>query len=150
VWVSNKGNYKTISLPTGWETMFYTVKIKLYLSKPCRGSRGAAPLILIHGARWWVFNLMPRPLYPRKEQRHPLNRRLGGPQSRSGRFVEEKVCCPYRDANTGPSSPQHSNSLDLHSVDLPEKGTTCLKAYTQTAIKFRVAVWTHQTFQNLT
>ena len=38
------------------------------------------------GARWgWVGNATPRPLYPGKETRYPLNRSLGGPQGRSGR-----------------------------------------------------------------
>ena len=36
-----------------------------------------------------------------KELQCPLNRRLGGPQSRSGLdgFGEEKVCLPYKDLN---------------------------------------------------
>jgi hypothetical protein len=34
----------------------------------------------------------PRPLYPRgKSFRYPLDRRLDGPQSRSGRLEEEKI-----------------------------------------------------------
>jgi hypothetical protein len=40
--------------------------------------------------RMWVVSFTPRPLYPR----HPLDRRLGGPQSRSGRGGEEKKI-PY-------------------------------------------------------
>jgi hypothetical protein len=40
--------------------------------------------ILDLGTRWrWVVSFMPRPLYPR----YPLDRRLGGPKSRSGRRV---------------------------------------------------------------
>jgi hypothetical protein len=36
-----------------------------------------------------------RPLYPQgKNPRYPLDRRLGGPQSRSGRGVEEKNSQP--------------------------------------------------------
>jgi hypothetical protein len=31
---------------------------------------------------------------PGKEPRYPLDRRLGGPQSRSGRHVEEKIVDP--------------------------------------------------------
>jgi hypothetical protein len=39
-----------------------------------------------------VVSLMPRPLYPRgKSPRYPLNRWLGGPQSRSGRDREVKI-----------------------------------------------------------
>jgi hypothetical protein len=37
-----------------------------------------------------VVNFTPRPLYPR----YPLERRLGGPQSRSGRSGEEKILDP--------------------------------------------------------
>jgi hypothetical protein len=32
-----------------------------------------------------------------------LDRRLGGPQSQSGRFVEEKILDHYRNTNTDPS-----------------------------------------------
>jgi hypothetical protein len=42
-----------------------------------------------------VVNFTPRPLYPRgKSPRYPLERRLGGPQSRSGRFGEVKILDP--------------------------------------------------------
>jgi hypothetical protein len=42
-----------------------------------------------------VVNFTPRPLYPRgKSPRYPLDRRLDGPQSRSGRFGEEKILDP--------------------------------------------------------
>jgi hypothetical protein len=44
---------------------------------------------------------MPRPLYPGgKSPRYPLDRRQGGPQSRSGR---EENSWPYRDSNSDPS-----------------------------------------------
>jgi hypothetical protein len=44
------------------------------------------------GARWrCVVSFTPRPLYPQgKSPWYPLDRRLGGPQSRSGRGGEEK------------------------------------------------------------
>jgi hypothetical protein len=43
------------------------------------------------------MNFMPRPLYPwGKSLRYPLDRRLGGPQSRSGRRGEEKILDPTR------------------------------------------------------
>jgi hypothetical protein len=42
-----------------------------------------------------VVSFTPRPLYPRgKSPRYPLDRRLGGPQSRSGRRGEEKILDP--------------------------------------------------------
>jgi hypothetical protein len=56
------------------------------------GSRGIAPHILDLGTKWRsVVSFTPRPLYPqRKGPLYPLDRRLGGPQSRSGRGGEEK------------------------------------------------------------
>jgi hypothetical protein len=44
------------------------------------------------GTSWrWVVSFIPRPLYPRgKSPRYPLDRRLGGPQNRSGRRGREK------------------------------------------------------------
>jgi hypothetical protein len=51
------------------------------------GEWGISPLILDLGTRWrWVVSFTPRPLYPQgKSPCYPLDRRLGGPQSRSGR-----------------------------------------------------------------
>jgi hypothetical protein len=48
--------------------------------------------ILDLGGRWgWGFSFRPLPFYPRgKSLRYPLDRRLGGPQSRSGQRGEEK------------------------------------------------------------
>jgi len=45
------------------------------------------------GPRWrWVFNVTPRPLYPRgKRCTQPMNIRLNGLQIRSGRFGQEKL-----------------------------------------------------------
>jgi hypothetical protein len=49
--------------------------------------RGIAPLIMNLGARRRsVVSFTPRPFYPGKQPRCPLNRRLGGPQSWIGRF----------------------------------------------------------------
>jgi hypothetical protein len=55
-----------------------------------------APRILDLGARWrWVVNFSPRPLYPQvKSPWYPLDRRLGEPQSLSGRGGEEKNSQP--------------------------------------------------------
>jgi hypothetical protein len=74
------------------------VKVKsLYLTKHHAmktywGCRGIAPRIPDLGIRWrWVVSFTPRPLYPqRKSPWYPLDRRLGGPQSRSGRGGEKK------------------------------------------------------------
>lgn len=49
--------------------------------------------ILDIGARWrWVVSFKPRPLYPRRNKpRYSLDRRLGGTQSRSGRYEEKNL-----------------------------------------------------------
>jgi hypothetical protein len=59
-------------------------------------SGGIAPQILDLCTRWmWAVSFTPGPLYPQgKSPRYPLNRRLGGPQSRSGRGGEEKNSQP--------------------------------------------------------
>jgi hypothetical protein len=48
-----------------------------------------------------VVSSTPRPLYPQgKSPWYPLDRRLGGPQSRSGRGGEEKIyriCYPNKE-----------------------------------------------------
>jgi hypothetical protein len=56
------------------------------------GSGGIAPHIHDLGTRWrWVVSFTPLPLYPQGNSPwYPLERRLGGPQSRSRRGGEEK------------------------------------------------------------
>jgi len=48
------------------------------------------------GTRWrWTVSFTPRPLYPqRKSSRYPLDRRLAGPESRSGHGGEKKNSYP--------------------------------------------------------
>jgi hypothetical protein len=59
------------------------------------GSGGIAPRILDFGVRWEVVSFIPRPLYPQgKSPQYPLDMRLGGPQSRSGRGGEKKNSQP--------------------------------------------------------
>jgi hypothetical protein len=79
------------------------VKVKLSLClnkhhamKTYWGSRGIVPNILNIVTRWRsVVRFTPQSLYPRDESSwYPLDRRLGGPQSRSGRSGEEKNECP--------------------------------------------------------
>jgi hypothetical protein len=52
--------------------------------------------ILDLGTRWrWVVSFMPQPLYPQgKNLWYTSYKRLGGPQSRSGRGGEEKNSQP--------------------------------------------------------
>jgi hypothetical protein len=49
--------------------------------------------VLDLGTSWrWVVSFTPRPLYLRgKNPPYPFDRRLGGPQSRSGRYGEVKI-----------------------------------------------------------
>jgi len=63
------------------------------------GSGGIDPRILNLGTRWrWVVCFTPRPSYPRRKiGRYPLDRKLGGPQSRSGRGGEGKNSQPLPD-----------------------------------------------------
>jgi hypothetical protein len=42
---------------------------------------------------------VPATLFREKSPQYPLNMRLGGPQSRSGRGGEEKNLCPFRELN---------------------------------------------------
>jgi hypothetical protein len=66
------------------------------------GSGGIAPRILDLVNRWmFVVSFMPQPLYPQRNGPwYPLDRRLGGPQSRSGRSGEEKNSQPLRGTRT--------------------------------------------------
>jgi hypothetical protein len=63
--------------------------------------------------RRWVVSFTPRPLYPHgKIPWYPLDRRLGGPQSRSGRGGEEKNSQPPAGNRTSnPNHPVRSQSL---------------------------------------
>ena len=47
-----------------------------------------------------------------KETRCPLREKLGEPWSQSGLFGEDKVSCPYRDPDPGPSIPWRSRYTD--------------------------------------
>jgi hypothetical protein len=60
------------------------------------GSGGITPRILDLGTRWrWVVSFTPQLIYPQgKSPWYPLDRRLGGPQNRSGRAGEEKNSQP--------------------------------------------------------
>jgi hypothetical protein len=92
-------------LGTQREACLMCLKLSLCLTKyramkNC-GSGGIARRILNFGTRWrWVVSFTPRPLYPqRKSPPYPLDRRLGGPQSRSGRGDEKNSQPPPRESN---------------------------------------------------
>jgi hypothetical protein len=59
--------------------------------------------ILDLGARWrWAVSFTSPPLYPRgKDPGYPLDRRMGGPQNRSGSCRVQKNLLPYRESNPG-------------------------------------------------
>jgi hypothetical protein len=69
-----------------------------HFMKGYSGSGGIAPRILDLGTRLrWVVSFTPRSFYPQgKSPWYALDRRLGGPQSRSGRDGEEKNSQPLR------------------------------------------------------
>ena len=75
---------------------FSAVKLfPAHAMKTYRGSRGITPFLTsaLDGSEWLTSR--PHRLIPRKEPRYPLNMRLDGPQSRYGRFGEEKNLLPH-------------------------------------------------------
>jgi hypothetical protein len=74
------------------------------------------PRILDLGTSWrWVVSFTPRPIYLRgKSPRYPLDRRLSGPQNRSGERGEEKILdtTGTRTPTTLSSSPVPSRYTD--------------------------------------
>jgi hypothetical protein len=87
--------------PDGIATSINKAKLSLFLAKHHAmktywGSGGIVPIIFDLGARRrLVVSFTLRPLYPQgKSPRYPLDRRLGGLQSRSGRCSEEKNSQP--------------------------------------------------------
>jgi hypothetical protein len=75
-------------------------------------SEGIAPRILDLGTRWrWMVSFTHRPLNPQgKIPWYPLDRRLGGTQSWSGRGVEEKNSQPLAGTRT-PNHPACTTEL---------------------------------------
>jgi hypothetical protein len=70
---------------------YYCAVTGHHAMKAYEGSRGIAPRILDLGTRWkWVVSFTP--IYFRGK--NPLDRRLGGSHSRSGRGVEKKNSQP--------------------------------------------------------
>jgi hypothetical protein len=74
------------------------------------GSGGITPHILDFGTTWRkVLSFTPRPLFSRSQNpRYPLDRRLGGPQSRSGRGDEERKSHNYPRRESNPDRPARS------------------------------------------
>ena len=57
---------------------------------------------------------VPAALLHEKKIRCPLNRTLGGRQSRYGRLGKRKFSCPCQNSNPGPSSPQPRRYTDCN------------------------------------
>jgi len=57
----------------------------------------------LHGGEWLASQ--PGRSTPGTEGRRLLNRKLSGPQCRSGHSGEEKISCPHRHLNPEPSNP---------------------------------------------
>jgi hypothetical protein len=99
----------------------YIYKVKQSRYMPWRRLGGEEVLLLlIHdlGTRWgWVVSITPRPcFYSRgKDPRYPLDRRLGGPQSRSGLEAQNWNCLCYC-----------SNSNNARSIPLYYSCQQCL------------------------
>ena len=74
------------------------LKVKLSLSIPCSSTQFSVG----GGGQLRALALLP----PGKEPWYPLNRRLGGPQSWSGSYREQKHFLPLQDSNSGLSSLQ--------------------------------------------
>jgi hypothetical protein len=74
------------------------------------GEGGIAPRILNVGAgRRRVVSFRPRPLYPtERDRRYPLDKRLGGPHSRSERWGEQKKFLPSPCWGSNTDHPAHS------------------------------------------
>jgi len=70
------------------------------------GSDDKTPLIPNPGTRWRWVACTPRPLYDRRKNRYPLNRRIDEPQCRSWQiFKREKSVAPAGNRTTIPLSP---------------------------------------------
>lgn len=64
------------------------------------GRRSIAPFVLsLRTKQTGVISFTSRPLYPQgKNPRHPLDKRLGGNQNRSGRLEKTQTSCTCRDS----------------------------------------------------
>jgi hypothetical protein len=83
-----------------------------------RGGGCIDPHFLSLGPTWrWEVSFTPRLLYPRgKSLRYPLDRRLGGLHSQSGRRGEEKILDHTRIRTLIPRSSSNSDSIASNNV----------------------------------
>jgi len=94
-------------------------------------SGGIAPRVLDFGTRWrWVVSFTPRPLYLRECLRYSLDRRLGEPESRSGKIPS--LC---RESNPGRPGP-NAVCYKLNGYELCLRVKDCLMV--KTGVRVRV------------
>jgi hypothetical protein len=93
----------TLNLIVSIEITNLSKKLKVTLEQATKAQKWsriiAYSFFTIGEKRGWVVNTSTRPLYPGKETRYPLYRRLGGPQGRSGR-VRRNNSTPACDPRT--------------------------------------------------
>jgi hypothetical protein len=118
--------------------------MKTYVSSAC-----IDPRILDLGTNWrWMVSFTPRSLEPRrKSHRYPLDRRLGGPQNRSGRRGEERNRAPIwtQTPTPRPSSPNghryriysHKPETVLHVDYITEKVGSSGKSW----VSLLICIW---------
>jgi hypothetical protein len=94
-----------------------------------------------------VVSFTTRPLYPReRNSRNSLDRRLGGPQNRSGRGGEEKNLTILRKSNSHPSvvQPVASRYTDYTiygiSGNYKQKFNDCHKTISRSTIQIKLAL----------
>jgi hypothetical protein len=93
------------------------------------GSGGITPRILDLGTRsMWVVSFTPRPLYSQgRNPWYPLDRRLGGPQSRSGRGGEEKNSQPPPGLETPRIMGRPVRKWSLYQLNYPGSELRCVR-----------------------
>jgi len=88
-------NLFTIPTELSWLIGIIKRNFSIHAIRQYSGSRGRAPLIPNLDTRdRCVIKITSQMLYPQKEHPKPLNRRLGGSQSRSGHSGEKKNLLP--------------------------------------------------------
>ena len=119
-----------------------------------RGSRGIALPFHDHGTRrGWGVSVTPLPLFTPEKTRHPLYRRLGGPQDRSGQV--RKISPPT--GIRSPDRPARSQSLyrlsyTAHSFNSSKPqitGTTTFRQATAHMTDSHPSVWSMEGFRSI-
>lgn len=81
---------RNVTLSTLWDMCTAVKVVPFYAMKACRRNGGIAPLLNV-GTKWRCFaSCTPQSLHPQERTAGPVNRRMDGLQSLSGRFGEAK------------------------------------------------------------